>query len=144
MPNSKSFWNHPIEQLQEALDLRKQIVALEKRMTSLLGGTSQVISTKTTGRKKISAAARARMAAGQKARWVKIRGGSAVEPSKPTTGKTRKKGGLTLQGRARLAAAMKERWAAKKKEATAPNASANRSPGNTTTTKGNRTTTVYR
>ena len=66
------------------------------------------------GRRKMSAAAKARMSAAAKARWAKIKGTSVAKP--------KKKGGLTAAGRARLAAAMKARWAARKKGAPALNA----------------------
>lgn len=73
----------------------------------------------------MSAEARERIAAAQRARWAKSKGtvkekGKAAPAGKPGR---KKRAGLTAEGRARLAAAMKARWAARKKGAPAPNAS---------------------
>ena len=61
----------------------------------------------------ISAAARRRMAAGQQARWARIRGESGSKPAEPSKPKHR----LSAAGRANIVAALKRRWAAKKSEA---------------------------
>lgn len=69
---------------------------------------------KGTGTRKLSASARARMAAAQKARWAKARETAKVVP-------IRTKRTLSAAGRRRIAAAQKARWAkvkaAKKKTA---------------------------
>ncbi|MEA3187805.1 MAG: hypothetical protein QOD99_1635 [Chthoniobacter sp.] len=68
----------------------------------------------------MSAAARERIAAAQRARWAKLKGKGAAKSTAPATKparKTRKKGNLTPEGRAKLAASMKARWAAKRKAA---------------------------
>lgn len=65
-------------------------------------------------RKIISAAARRRMALGQKARWAKLKGES--EPAPATPGATKPKRKLSASGRAAIVAALKKRWAAKKAE----------------------------
>jgi hypothetical protein len=94
MPSSFSFWDHSIETLEKAINLRKQIEALKKTVEAIMGGkeigngkvakrrgrppkSASVESTtaKVDGRKgKRSAAARAKMAAAQKARWARKRG----------------------------------------------------------------------
>ncbi len=57
-----------------------------------------------TGTRKVSAAARARMAAAQKARWAKVREMTKVVP-------IRGKRALSAAGRKRIAAAQRARWA---------------------------------
>jgi hypothetical protein len=69
--------------------------------------------------------AREKIAAAQRARWAKSKGGAKAEKAaSPKAGKRgrKKRSGLTAEGRARLAAAMKARWAARKKGAPALNA----------------------
>jgi hypothetical protein len=66
-----------------------------------------------TKKGKISAAARRRMAMGQKARWAKIKRES--QPPAPATPEvTKPKRKLSATGRAAIVAALKKRWAAKK------------------------------
>jgi hypothetical protein len=132
MSNSSSFWDHPIEKLEEALNLRKQIAALQDRLSGLLGGEGKTTPKGTvtkSGKRIMSPEARERIGAAQRARWAKSRGEKAIkssradEPAPPAkASKTpKKKSGLTDQGRAKLAASMKARWAARKKGASAPN-----------------------
>jgi malate/lactate dehydrogenase len=129
--SSQSFWDHPLATLEEALSLRKQIERLQGQLTKTLGTTSTTVAEVVMGkkgRKKLSPAARARIAVAQRARWAKIKGKSAVKKADTAATKpakvVKKKGGLTPAGRARLAAAMKARWAARKKGAPAPNVAA--------------------
>jgi hypothetical protein len=68
-----------------------------------------------TGKRKISAAARRRMALGQKARWAKLKGES--EPPAPTPEPAKAKRKLSKAGRAAIVAATKKRWALKRAEA---------------------------
>ena len=74
-------------------------------------------------KRKVSAAARRRMALGQQRRWAAIKDGAesapqaTKEPSKPM----RK---LSAAGKAAIAAAQKKRWAAKRAEALTPPAPA--------------------
>jgi hypothetical protein len=82
----------------------------------LPGGSTETVAPleATPKKRKISAAARRRMAAGQKARWAKIKGAS--EPSAPvaTPVPAKSKRKLSKAGRAAIVAALKKRWAAKK------------------------------
>jgi hypothetical protein len=69
-----------------------------------------------TRKRKISAAARRRMAISQKERWAKIRGES--EPPAPATAEaTKPKRKLSKAGKAAIVAALKKRWALKRAEA---------------------------
>jgi hypothetical protein len=60
------------------------------------------------GRRRMSAEARARIAAAQRARWAKTKG--ETEPSKVATAPKRKRH-VSKEGRARIIAATKTRWA---------------------------------
>jgi hypothetical protein len=60
--------------------------------------------------RKISAAARRRMAAGQRKRWAATKG----QPTTPAETAPHPKGKLSAAGRAAIVAAMKKRWAEKK------------------------------
>ena len=123
-------------QLREALELSEQIDTLQRKLSSLLVGTTSAptVSPKANksvgrpaGKRNLSTEGRARIAAAAKARWAKLRGKAAPAkaPAKAAAKVVpKKKGGLTPEGRAKLAAAMKARWAARKKGAPAPNASA--------------------
>jgi len=59
---------------------------------------------------KVSAAARKRMAAGQRRRWAAVKGTSEVAKTVPSKRKRR----LSAAGRAAIVAALKKRWAAKR------------------------------
>jgi hypothetical protein len=77
------------------------------RAIEALGGQVGSAIIRATARKKMSAAARARIAAGQKARWAKAKLQSAEE----TVAKTVKKYTLSSQARANIAAGARKRWA---------------------------------
>src|SRR5687768_2576015 len=121
-----------LKALEEAVGIRRQIEELEQRLRSLFGGNAPSRSTQASAvadapatggakRRKLSAAARGRIAAAQRARWAKARGESAPATNSAVKS-ARKKGGLTPAGRRRLAEAMRARWAARKRGAPAPNA----------------------
>jgi len=95
-----------LKKLEEAVGIRRQMEALEKRLSLLLGGAASGSTTR-QGRR-MSASARAKLAAAAKARWAKRRGRTI-----PSTAKRR--GGLTPAGRRRLSELMKARWAARRK-----------------------------
>jgi hypothetical protein len=98
-----------VKALQEAISIRRQIDALEKRLSSILGGATAAPSTH-AGRRHISAATRAKLAAAARARWARMKAGMKVAPA-------RKKGGITPAGRKKLSQLMKARWAARRKAA---------------------------
>jgi hypothetical protein len=116
-----TFWNHPVEQLEKALHLRKQIAALQENLSAIfagkvppsLAGKEHAPKAKTKGKRGgMSAEGRARIAAAQKARWAKTKGASVAEPvAKAPAKRGRKKGGMSAEGRARIIAAQKARWA---------------------------------
>jgi hypothetical protein len=81
----------------------------------LSGGPAKTAATPeaSPGKRIISAAARRRMALGQKRRWAAIKGTSEPLPqATPEPPKPKRK--LSAAGRAAIVAALKKRWAAKK------------------------------
>ena len=115
-----------IEQLKQVIAIKEQIAALEAKLGKIIGGKSApvaaVVAPVKKGRKKMSAAGKARIAAAQKARWAKVKG-TAPAPAQSVTPKAapavkpakRVKRKLSPEGRAKIVAALKKRWAAKKK-----------------------------
>ena len=101
---TKSFWDHPIEKLEEALQLKKQIHALQTKLGNMFGsqdddsGSAKPSAARAVaGRRSTSGAARARRGPAAKSRT----------PVAPTT----VKGGISAEGRERIAAAQRARWA---------------------------------
>ena len=101
-----------LKTLEEAVSIRRQIDTLETRLASTLGGTSTHVISK-SGKPRMSAATRAKLAAAARARWARLKAGEKMD--RTTT--ARKKGGITPAGRKRLSQLMKARWAARRKAA---------------------------
>jgi hypothetical protein len=100
-----------LESLEEALNIRRQIGSLEKRLSALFRGLPSTGALTHKGKRRMSAQARAKIAAAMRARWAKRKGrATATKPAK-------KKGGLTAAGRKRLSQLMKARWAARRRAA---------------------------
>jgi hypothetical protein len=113
--------------LRRALILAEKIEQLQAELSGLVGQASGaanagVASFATAGeaapaRKKpnFSKAARARIAAAQKARWARVKAG---KPSKVAAAKSeaRAKGAMSVAGRANIVKAQKARWAKVKAE----------------------------
>jgi|SRR5690348_1648348 hypothetical protein len=104
-------------ELEQALSIRRQIDALERRLRGLVGGTGGGMNAPARrsgagGRRRLSAAARAKIAAAARARWARFRAGrgGAKMARKGRRGK-----GITAAGRRRLSQLMKARWAARRK-----------------------------
>lgn len=98
-------------------ELQAEIASLKKQFGTLLnalagndGGHIPVPFRRR--RRKMSAAARARIAAAQKARWAKLK---AAKVEAPASGGGRKRKTMSAAARARIAAAQKVRWAMLKK-----------------------------
>ena len=107
MPNG--LHHISLKSLEEAVSIRRQIDTLERRLSSILGASSPGPSTR-GGRRRMSAATRAKLAAAAKARWARQKAG--IKTTAP-----KKKGGITAAGRKRLSQLMKARWAARRKVA---------------------------
>jgi hypothetical protein len=104
--------------LEQALSIRRQIDALQRRLTSLVSSVGWGVGAVTSprrggGRRKLSAAARAKIAAAARARWARFRAGRGR--AKGTKKSGRRRGGITAAGRKRLSQLMKARWAARRK-----------------------------
>lgn len=101
--------------LEQALSIRRQIDALERRLRSLVGGTGGAATAPAAprrgGKRRLSASARAKIAAAARARWARFR--AKRGGAKPA--KKKGKGGITAAGRRRLSQLMKARWAARRK-----------------------------
>jgi len=93
-------------QLKRAAAIKDKINVWQKQLASILGAasTASVVAPVTKKRRKLSAAARAKIVAAQKARWAKVKSPVA----KPVV---KKKSTMSVAGRARIAAAAKARWA---------------------------------
>lgn len=90
------------EQLERAAKIKDEIGRLEGELSAIFGTRSgSAPATKRT----MSRAAKAKIAAAQKARWAKVK---VESPAKPTT---KKKRTMSAAGRAKIAAAAKKRWA---------------------------------
>src|SRR5215510_3300643 len=63
-----------LQQLKQVVVIRERIDALEKQLNRIIGGVSSALP----GRRKMSAAARARISAATKARWAKRKGKKRV------------------------------------------------------------------
>jgi hypothetical protein len=100
-----------LESLEKALGIRKQMVILEKRLAALLGNTFSSNSVTPKGRRRMSALARAKIAASARARWAKRKAG---QPNGAVKSPARK-GGISAAGRRKLSQMMKARWAARRK-----------------------------
>jgi len=84
------------EQLRRAAAIKDQIDTLENELGKILGGGAGSAG----GRRVMSASARARIAAAQKARWAKVKGSGGAPRRK-----------MSAAARAKIAAAARARWA---------------------------------
>ena len=100
------------KQLRRAANVQDRITKLQKELAALLRDGDDGIFAPTEGKKrgpkrrrKMSRAARAKIAAAQTARWAKAKGSKPVKPA------LKKKRKMSAAGRARIIAAQKLRWA---------------------------------
>ena len=94
-----------VKQLRQVINLREKIEALENKLIKLAGSTANPVAAETPKkRRKMSAAARARIGAAQKARWAKVNANKAAKPAK-------KKFTMSAAAKAKISAAAKARWA---------------------------------
>ena len=104
-----------VAELKRAIAIKEQIESLEKQLTSVLGGKASTPSVGSTPKKKrtMSAAARARIAAAQRARWAKQKQSKAAPRKAAAAAKAapKAKRKLSPAARARIAKLTKARWA---------------------------------
>jgi len=108
--------NLTVEQLRRVVAIKERIERLEAKLAKVGGGRGPGRPRGTAApvvhrRRKMSAAAKARIAAGQRARWAKVKGRDAA-PDKIV----KKKRKVDAATRARLAAVARARWAKVKAE----------------------------
>ena len=100
-----------MQHLQRALEIRQKITALEEELGQLLvPGQPASIPPVSPPKKVMSAAARAKIAATQKARWAE-RKQKAAAPRKVSAPAAPAKRPISPAGLARIVAANKARWA---------------------------------
>ena len=88
--------------LKRIIALKQKIEKLSAKLAALAGGSSAPLGRPPKKKWTMSASARAKIAAAQRARWAKAKG-----KTRPA-GKKRK---MSAAGRARIVAAQKARWA---------------------------------
>ena len=99
-------------QLKRAADLKDKIETLNKELSSILGSspaTTTKPSTSHPQKRKMSAGAKAKIAAAQKARWAKVN--AKKSSPKAEVKPAKKKSTMSAEGRAKIAAAARARWA---------------------------------
>ncbi|HWY78458.1 MAG TPA: hypothetical protein VN281_22785 [Verrucomicrobiae bacterium] len=92
--SSSLLSNVSVKQLKRVIVIRQRMEKLEGQLTDILGSSG---ANGQTGRRTMSAAARAKISAAQKLRWAK-------------RGKGGRRGGMSAEGRRRLSLALKRRW----------------------------------
>ena len=98
-----------IQQLKRAVEIKQAIADLEAQLGQLLGAEQTVADpAQPPGKRKRSAAAKARMSAAQKARWADRKKAAAPEKATQPPKKKRK---MSAEARARITAGTKARWA---------------------------------
>ena len=101
---SLSITNLSAQQLRRAANMKDKIQSLENDLQRILGASIKSITAVAPKKKrKMSAAGRAKIAAGQKARWAKAKG-QKVEKLQPNKRK------MSAAARAKISAAAKARW----------------------------------
>ena len=103
-----SIINLTPKQLRQAADVQEKIQELQDELNQLLGGTARVptAAPEAPRKRKVSVAARAKMAAAQRERWARIKGTTAsTVPEAP------KKKQVNEARLAALAKAREARWA---------------------------------
>ncbi|MGC9943392.1 MAG: hypothetical protein ABSE48_16315 [Verrucomicrobiota bacterium] len=94
-------------QLKRAADIKDKISALELELSAILGASP--VAAAPQKKSTMSASARAKIAAAQRARWARVKG---KKPStKPAAKASAKKKGMSASAKARLSALAKARWA---------------------------------
>ena len=112
MSYMSSIHHLSVKQLLQAADLKERIAGLENQLEQLLGTkAARIAASKPVAKKRrMSAAAKAKISAAAKLRWAKVKG--AKPAAKPKTSPApKKKGGMSAAGRAKISAAAKAHWA---------------------------------
>jgi len=98
------------KQLRRAATVQERIESLQKELGRILGTSGQTVTAVAPRKRwKLSAAAKARIAAAARARWARVKG---EKLSAKPAGKARAK--MSAAAKARLSAKLKAIWAARK------------------------------
>lgn len=97
-----SLTNLSADQLRRAADLQEQIEKLQSEFAGVISGVTGNSPTAAPKKRHMSAAGRAAIAAGARARWAKIKGTAAP------AGRPKRK--MSAAAKARLSAIAKARW----------------------------------
>ncbi len=101
-----------VQQLKQALAIKEKIEVLANELNNIWKAPNAASAAPAPGRRRtMSAAARARIAAAQRARWARVRG-TAMAVVRPSASPVRM---ISAAGRARLAEAARKRWAKAKR-----------------------------
>ena len=100
-----------LAQLKRAVALKEQIVALESELAGLLGAPQPAAAPVGPGKRTMSAATRANMAAAHQARWAKIRATQGAPKAASAVPKAPAQQKMSAAGRARLIASVQARGA---------------------------------
>jgi len=101
-----------VKQLKRAAAIKEHIEDLNKELSTILGAPARS-GASSTGKRTMSASAKRRIAAAQRARWAKLQGNKAATRSVKRA-VTAKKKTMSPAARAKLSAKLKAFWAAKK------------------------------
>src|SRR5450432_3860430 len=113
-----SFWDHPIEKLVEALNVKKQIHALQTKLSSMFGGEEE--TTSASVKRKPGRPPKSVSPVASPAMQTPVKRGPGRPPKSaspvttpatrpPTTGRKP----FSAESRAKMAAAQRARWAGK-------------------------------
>jgi hypothetical protein len=101
------------KQLRKAADIKERIETLQEELNQLLGAPIETAPAEAPkGKRKMSAAGRARIRAAAKARWAAIRAAKGAKAVKPVKKGKRK---MSAQGLANIRAGVAKRMAKAKK-----------------------------
>jgi hypothetical protein len=99
-----------VNQLKRAAAIKERLASLNQELSSILGVPNRS-RPETKKRRTMSAAAKRKIAAAQRARWTSLR---RVKTAKRSVKLAGKKKTMTAAARAQLSAKLKRYWAAKK------------------------------
>ena len=100
-----------VNDLKRAATIKQQIEDLNKELDRILGAPARS-GAASNNKRTVSASARKKIAAAQKARWAKLQGTRPAPASRKGAAKAKKK--MSPAARAKLSAKLKAYWAAKK------------------------------
>jgi hypothetical protein len=108
-PVQTSLSSLSVAQLRRAVAIKQQIASLEQELAGVLGAASASRAGAPKRKIHMSAAARARIAAAQRARWAKFKRAKNAKAGRKAAPKLKRK--VSAAARAKLSAIAKARWA---------------------------------